>query len=105
MKGISIAIETIVYIILAVTVLSILLFFFTSQAGPSRRDLDYQRIRNQYCGVYANQNPTCDQAKDAKLTDEITKIKDACKNLKICTTQPDHECILNCCIFCPKPIA
>ncbi|MEM7819406.1 MAG: hypothetical protein QXD48_01090 [Candidatus Aenigmatarchaeota archaeon] len=109
MKGISLAIETIIFIILGVTVLTVLLFFFTSLGGPTQNEVENQFERNQFCGRYANYDPKCenvDKIIDAKQKEEILKgIGEACKALKVegCTSiPPSIECIKNCCIHCPK---
>ena len=59
MKGVSIAIETIVYLILAITVLSVLLFFFLTQAGPPQDQYTLEAKRNSLCGAYTSNDFSC----------------------------------------------
>lgn len=119
MKGIALAIETIVFIILAVTVLTVLLFFFTSMGGQSQHEFELQQRRHQFCGKYASIDPKCEQKGFDKVKaydqgkpdkDQILKnIADACVGLKL---YPQHcsgttatlPCVQACCIQCPiKP--
>ena len=59
-KGVAIAIETVIFIILAVLVLTILLFFFTTQSGPAQQQITLQRERNEICSAVATKDPKCD---------------------------------------------
>lgn len=106
MKGISIAIETVIYIILAVLVLTILLFFFTSQSGPAQQEISLQRERNELCGRIATAEPKCEDLTGVN-GNELSRLKtDICTTaLKLCTGgEDDKVCIKKCCIFCPKPV-
>ncbi|MDI6721521.1 MAG: hypothetical protein QMD85_03960 [Candidatus Aenigmarchaeota archaeon] len=108
-KGVSLAIETIVFIILAVLVLTILLYFFTSQSGPAQQQVDLQRQRNQYCGEVVYKVPDCDETKitsDTELSGDpdkpYDKLKDVCDKLNLCPSGGGSKCAKDCCIFCPK---
>jgi len=117
MKGIALAIETIVFIILAVTVLSVLLFFFTSTGGQAQHEFELQQQRQMYCGRYANIDTACEQSGFDKVVQHdvplnakdkiLPNILDACSKLRI---SPQHcgsislACVQACCIQCPiKP--
>ncbi len=115
MKGISIAIETIIYLILAITVLSVLLFFFLSQAGPSQDQFRLEADRTRYCGSYVSKDFACKgengQPVDGLQTGLVDKIRTTCTelnrrfNFNYCTkegTTTDLECIRDCCLTCPK---
>ena len=114
MKGISIAIETIIYLILAITVLSVLLFFFLSQAGPSQDQFKLEADRNRFCGSYVSKDLTCAGKDGAPLTDVqsgiVTKIRSTCEelnrrfNFNYCKgdNTGDLKCIRDCCLTCPK---
>ncbi len=114
MKGISIAIETIIYLILAITVLSVLLFFFLSQAGPSQDQFKLEADRSRYCGSYVSKDLTC-AGKDGGPVSGlqpglVEKIKKTCLelnrrfNFAYCQGDKarDLECIRDCCLTCPK---
>ena len=113
MKGISIAIETIVYLILAITVLSVLLFFFLSQAGPSQDQFKLEADRNRYCATYVSKDFSC-TGKDGNPVDTVNpdvvnKIKTTCLELNRrfnfaykCDGSNDLDCIKQCCLTCPK---
>jgi hypothetical protein len=104
MKGISIAIETIVYIILAVLVLTILLYFLTSQAGPAQTSIDNERNRDSLCGKYIGKDITCANPEKVDDTNIKSQLFDVCKKIESfsCKTSLDKTCIQKCCsIFCP----
>jgi hypothetical protein len=101
MKGVSIAIETVIFIILAVLVLTLLLFFFTSQSGPAQQQINLQRERNEICGLLVTKHPKCDSTADI-VAEDIAKLRKACDLLKICTGGDNEACFKKCCIFCPK---
>jgi hypothetical protein len=113
MKGISIAIETVVYLILAVTVLSVSLFFFLSQAGPAQDQYTLEANRDRYCMTYVSMDFSC----EGKGTDPVpgasmelrTKIGTACNEMARrfgfpyeCNGAATLKCIQQCCITCPQ---
>ena len=108
MKGVAIAIETVIFIILAVLVLTVLLFFFTSQSGPAQQQISLQRERNEICSAIATKDPKCEDMAGIEKTigsDKMTKLRTSCNLLSLCsTTDNAKDCIKKCCIFCPKPI-
>ncbi len=107
-KGVAIAIETVIFIILAVLVLTILLFFFTTQSGPAQQQISLQRERNEICSAIATKDPKCEDMTGIQSTIGAKKMGDlrtACNTLSLCsTTDSAKDCIQKCCIFCPKPI-
>ncbi len=114
MKGISIAIETVVYLILAVTVLSVALFFFLSQAGPAQDQYTLEAKRDRYCMTYVSMDFSCAGGKDGRPVaganaDLLKNIGDACSEMKRrfgfpyeCNGPADLKCIQQCCITCPQ---
>jgi hypothetical protein len=114
MKGIAIAMETIVYIILAVLVLGILIYFLTSQAGPVIRDSELQQKRAEYCSEYISHDPNCDNPNSESVKNVITV--DGKGNLvnllttQVCPKIPGagcsltdaKTCIQNCCFVCRR---
>jgi hypothetical protein len=109
MKGISIAMETIVYVILAVMVLSVLLFFFTSLGGDSQRRVQMEQQRLQACGQYTMYDVKCESIDKFPTNihnrnDVLKSIGEACKFLQYdqCNAETATiECIKNCCMNCP----
>src|SRR3989338_6783104 len=59
MKGVSLAIETIIYLILAVLVLMVLITFFLTQAGPAQDQYTLEAKRNSLCGAYVTNDFSC----------------------------------------------
>ena len=115
-KGISIAIETIIYLILGITVLSVLLFFFLTQAGPAQDQFRLEADRNRYCGSYVSKDLLCKGSggKVVSIGPEVLNgIGTACGELnrrfnfdyKECSpgSPASLTCIKNCCLTCPKP--
>ena len=118
MKGISLAIETIIILILAVTVLSVLLFFFRENVNPAQDTVKYMQMQTNACSGYVSYNPRCvneellDNTARTELdsTEIKARIGEACKALnKIRGNYPacsggsgDMTCIRQCCkTFCP----
>jgi hypothetical protein len=94
------AMETIVYIILAVTVLTVLLIFFTSQAGPAQNTLELLNQQRDGCIAYAQQDPSCGN----EGFPSAGKLEKACKSLKQfneCDSGSTSSCFKACCrTFC-----
>jgi len=85
MKGISLAIETIIVIILAVTVLSVLLLFFTGTGGPAQNRVMAESQRTLMCGTYTSENPTCNPT--ATLTTPLPNLAKICKSVDVQSCQ------------------
>jgi hypothetical protein len=108
MKGMSLAIETIVFVILAVTVLSVLLAFFMTTGVPGGDKARMYAEMNELCGKYVRQKPLCNDASGLVDVDTTRLIK-ICQSLgtdvkngaKQCTTGFDKNCAAACCdMFC-----
>ena len=70
MKGVSIAIETIIYLILAILVLTVLITFFLTQAGPAQDQYTLEAKRNSLCGAYVSMDFSCVGRDDGPKTGE-----------------------------------
>lgn len=118
MKGISLAIETIIYLILAITVLSILLLFFLTQAGPAQDQYTLQAKRDRFCGTYTSLDFGCKGRSEGGTvqpvpvgTEVLNGIRSACVEMKRrfgypysnCDTSDYLKCIQQCCLTCPQP--
>ena len=113
MKGISIAIETIVYLILAITVLSVLLLFFLTQAGPAQDQYTLEAKRDRFCGAYATKDFACvgknNQPADVQ-PEVLNGIQSACNELtrrfnagySECQGSATLRCIQQCCLTCTQ---
>ena len=109
-KGIAIAMETIVYIILAVLVLAILLYFLTSQAGPAQSEAELQLARAELCLDYTAYDSTCENPnkipsnavtkKNKNLLAELFRVCKAISGTR-CSGQLTPACIQTCCFVCP----
>lgn len=113
MKGVSLAIETIIYLILAIMVLAVLLLFFLTQAGPAQDQYKLEADRNRYCGTYTSLDFGCagkgGQPVDSASQDLRKNIGTTCKELSRrfgfaypCSDIADLTCIKQCCLTCPK---
>jgi hypothetical protein len=104
MKGISLAIETIIFIILAVTVLSVLLLFFTKTGGSSQTRVELEANRNIYCGNYISGDLQCKTDGKSITVLDTKKFSETCGKLGVkgCPAI-SPECFSACCgIVCPK---
>ncbi len=114
MKGVSIAIETIIYLILALLVLTVLLSFFLTQAGPAQDQYTLEAKRNSFCGAYASRDFSCTGRNDAPVTDIDPKVLEGigktCNELnrrfgfayRCSGGSANLECIQSCCLTCPN---
>ena len=104
MKGISIAIETIIFIILAVTVLSVLLLFLTGVGGPPQQRMQWESKRSSLCFSYTAFDRECNTVTGFA---GLAELKDICGPTKLdvreCKTPTsDLACVRACCSFnCP----
>ena len=106
MKGVSLAIETIIFIILAVTVLSVLLLFFTKTGGDAQTRTELLNQRDLLCGNFVQNNLKCTVGGQPQITSllEVCGKLDAVncpdgKNTIDSTAQ--SKCIQACCsLFC-----
>jgi len=115
MKGIAIAVETIVYLILAVTVMTVALMFFLSQGGKAQTDFEIEAARSSACASYQYYDPQCTNTDSAKIPKQIQKdLNTACakyserRNLELrcvsgAETIGDIKCVQQCCLACPQP--
>lgn len=105
-KGMAIATDTVIYIILAVVVLTVLLFWFNSEAGRAQNAVELRNKQSALCSQYTGVDPTCegiggDRPKGFAGTPELIKV---CKDLKSynnCNTGSNQlYCIQECCFTC-----
>ena len=103
MKGVSLSIETIVILILAVIVLGALLIFVSPvfNEGQSRTSNELKRTR--LCDAYVQDDPKCDgdQDVDAQIMQDL---EETCRNLGKCESLSGKDCARDCCIVCPAPL-
>ena len=114
MKGMSMAIETIIYLILAITVLSVLLLFFLTQAGPAQDQYTLEANRNRFCGAYAVKDFACVGKDGTNAVDidpkVLSGIGTACGELTRrfnagytdCSGSASLKCIQECCLTCTQ---
>lgn len=113
-KGIAIATDTIIYIILGVTVLTVLLFFLTTNYAPVEDRVKLERDRAQFCDSYVRIDPDCDGRADtgergvgdqSSLDSVKSKLDPVCTKLNVpakCTGGGTTCLISNCCAVCPR---
>jgi hypothetical protein len=98
MKGMSLAIETIIVMILASIVLVALLFFFTGTFTPGADRATAEMTRATGCQDYMKVEPECKELGD--FTGKA-KLVEACKKLSY--SGPDLVVIQSCCaMYCGK---
>jgi hypothetical protein len=105
MKGISLSIETIIVIILAVSVMTALLMFFNSQWNPFVGQIDYRNVQREQCYTLVSSNGFKCSASgvDSKVMDKVKDLGKACQYLKYasCSGSLSDECLKQCCsMFC-----
>ncbi len=103
MRGVSLTIETIIIIILAISVLSVMLLFFRQTLGDASPYVKAINDRTKFCGNYHTQSNFC-QDHDKVKNDILKGIQQACVdiNIKECTgsregTPASEECVKSCC--------
>ena len=101
-KGIALAMETIVYLILAVLVLAILLYFLTSQAGPAQNQAELLQKSAQLCSDYIKADSTCSNINGVKILagKTVSDLLDKCRKLNTAGCSlggNDQECVQRCC--------
>ena len=111
LKGMSLATDTIVYLVLAVLVLTVLLFFFTKNSGEGVDATQLQLDRGRYCSTYIQFDMDCDGSigtdegpSNKVFTDEQEKLTKICPKINpaACTGQLTNTCLQSCCFVCPK---
>ncbi|MCX6815229.1 MAG: hypothetical protein NT120_00055 [Candidatus Aenigmarchaeota archaeon] len=109
MKGVSIAIETIIYLIIAIMVMTVLIFFFMSQATPVENTFQWTQDQTRLCGQYLKLDSVCAGDGSGGLkpgTDTlVSTLVGVCAKLNTKDCLPGGlnklNCIQNCCIICP----
>ncbi|MFH0949308.1 MAG: hypothetical protein V1802_02365 [Candidatus Aenigmatarchaeota archaeon] len=84
MKGVSLAIETIVFIIIAVTVMSSLLVYFRMISIPTEDFTKLTERQAVYCSAYARFDGSCDGLtadKKGEAEETLKGLADTCKRL------------------------
>jgi hypothetical protein len=112
MKGVSLAIETIIVIILAVSVLTVMLFFFRSNYTPAETIVQLITKQNNACSGYVFYDYDCDgesntrQTIPASILQDIAKACDGLNNQRgdypsCAGASTDNACVKECCrSFC-----
>ncbi len=108
-KGISLAIDTTVIIILAVVVLAVLIGIFFVVIGPVGPEISARIKQTQVCNAYRSFDADCDgkeytqYARDSKNENLLKELGTACNTLRIsgCSTDSaSYTCIKACCTGC-----
>src|SRR3989344_8754875 len=103
MKGVSLSIETIVILILAVIVLAAMLIFLSGTTNPAAETLRATRIQTESCAAYVRNDPDCtDIGIQDVAVDVKQNIAEACNILQgynECRgkSQADTACVRGCC--------
>lgn len=103
MKGMSLSIETIIILILAVIVLAALLIFASPVFTDAQSGTTNEIKRARLCDAYVQDDPKCDGGRDvdAQITIDL---KEVCENLGKCQGLSGFDCAKDCCLVCPAPL-
>ncbi|MFH1421079.1 MAG: hypothetical protein ABIG30_03925 [Candidatus Aenigmatarchaeota archaeon] len=119
MKALSLSIETVIVLIIAVIILGILTYFIMNMAKPGLDKMKWQQDASLACGRYIKFDETCTDVpspSDCTANEQnalkldacaaINILKDVCNKLEYssCTGgTPSVNCIKQCCsVVCPK---
>lgn len=123
-KGMSLAIETIIILIIALTVFTALTYFFNLEFGKGQDTVKLLNGQTQWCGAYARQDSKCTQTgydamKTSKEGQETLKMltfycgriqgysncQNRCSTFgdpSQCKIEATKECVFDCCtLYCP----
>ena len=123
-KGMSLALETIIILILALTVFTALTYFFNRTFGEGQTTVDLLNGQREWCGAYLRQDNKCSSTGYAsvassnkgqetlkRLTFYCGRIQGYpnCRNLcstigdpSQCKIEAKEECVFDCCtLYCP----
>ncbi|MBS3053191.1 MAG: hypothetical protein J4469_01695 [Candidatus Aenigmarchaeota archaeon] len=123
-KGMSLALETIIILILSLTVFTALTYFFNLQFGRGQTTVDLLNGQREWCGAYLRQDNKCiqtgyDSVKSSKEGQETLKrLTFYCGRIQgypncqpLCSTVGDSsqckivaekDCVFDCCtLYCP----
>lgn len=104
-KGITLASESIVVIILAVIVLAALLAFLSSVSGPTQDEVRLRLRQAQQCRSYVEANGKCERSADSRVDSDLKRdLVTTCTSLKYarCTGSDSIACVIECCSgYCP----
>ena len=109
MKGISLALESIIILIIAVSVLGILMIIFRGGSTDFEDEIKWRGIQNRVCSSYASfaGAEKCEDKKFGEFGEKFAKDSDelfnACIGLGECYNK-DFDCIKKCCktyLGCP----
>jgi hypothetical protein len=112
MKGVTLPIETIVVLVLAVIVLGVLLWFFATSSTPGIQLTKLKQEQSIWCSSYQQNNHDCDENDDDDVGDDIkNKLADICYKLNqaeggysSCGGTFSNACAKECCsMFCGEP--
>jgi len=117
MKGMSLALETIVVLILSITVLTVLSFFFNKQFGEGATTIDLLSGQREACSAYVAQNQKCSAAGHSLVKNDVLVklnyycgkignyrdcLATTCTDPSKCTKIVDDSCASQCCkLYCP----
>ena len=104
MKGMALAIETIVVIVIAVLVLVALIAFFLGVFPGGQQQVELISRQTSLCSQYIREDPDCNSPDDVKNYDLKLELSDVCSQLNHpCSrgSSADAVCVSNCCsTFC-----
>ena len=108
-KGISLAIDTTIIIILAVVVLAVLIGIFFMAVGPTQTEIGARLKQTQACNTYRGFDADCDgkeyndYIKNSDNEKLLKELGTACSTLKASGCYPNtasRNCVFACCTGC-----
>lgn len=123
-KGMSLALETIIVLILALTVFTALTFFFNLQFGRGQTTIDLLNGQREWCGAYVRQDSKCTTTGYSAMKtskegqDTLRRLAFYCGKIEgysncisnlcsgtdpaKCDKEASEKCVFDCCtLYCP----
>jgi hypothetical protein len=104
MKGVSLAMETIVVIVIAVLVLVALIAFFLGVFPGAESQTQLVARQTNLCGIYIHDDPDCNSPSDVTNYEVKKELAEVCSELGYPCTEnslADAVCVSHCCkTFC-----
>ncbi len=81
-KGVSLPIETVVVVILAASVLSVMLLFFNQIWGQGKTDVDRIRDQTKACQKFLSLDPECSKENFIMIRVQVPELSGVCAKLE-----------------------
>ncbi len=103
-KGISLPVNMVIILIIAVIVLGVSLAFLLKVGSPGMDEAANRQLANKLCTQYVGKDPTCSDTSKAD-SELLEKLAATCAKLNYteCLDIADVSCVKKCCsLFCSE---